>query len=96
MNWKIQPDAAEIFEFYDLLEAILLRVELNTHKITNAGEIEWSFGGRDIWVNIDGKQEVEILDTYVKLVDFQGYEYKLGFDGKEINEAETPEKKWWQ
>jgi hypothetical protein len=84
LNWNIEPDPAEIFEFYDLGDDLLLRGELNIHRIDSNGNIKWSYGGRDIWVNIDGKREVTVLDTEIKLIDFDSNEYVVNFEGKTI------------
>ena len=50
------------------------------------GDIKWSFSGKDIWVNIEGKQEVEIKDDRIKLIDFENNEYEIDFNGIEISE----------
>ena len=110
VNWNIVPDPAEIFEFYNLKDDILLRGELQIHRIDFNGEIKWSYGGTDIWVNIDGKQEITILEDKIKLVDFNHDEYVIDFDGNSIsnkpskiiteqNEITIPKKNdssWWK
>lgn len=81
VNWNIVPDFAEIFEFYNLENDILLRGELQIHRIDLNGRVRWSYGGKDIWVNIDGKPEVTILENQIKLIDFNHDEYLIDFDG---------------
>ena len=49
LNWNIQPDLSEIFEFYDLDKDYLVRGELSIHRINKDGQIIWSYSGRDIW-----------------------------------------------
>ena len=64
-------------------------VELASHEYYckgNGGDIKWSFSGKDIWVNIEGKQEVEIKDDRIKLIDFENNEYEIDFNGIEISE----------
>lgn len=83
-NWIIRPDIAEVFEFYDLENDFLLRGELCIHRIDRKGNVKWSFGGRDIWVNPDGEKEVTIEKDKIILVDFESNRYIINFDGIEI------------
>jgi hypothetical protein len=99
--WKIRPDTAEIFEFYDLDNDFLLRGELSMHRVDKLGKIKWQFGGRDIWVNIEEKKEVEILKDRIKLIDFESNEYEIDYNGNILayiqnNKQIAPTKKWWK
>lgn len=99
--WKIRPDTAEIFEFYDLDNDFLLRGELSIHRIDKSGNIKWEFGGRDIWVNIEGKKELEILQDRIKLIDFESNEYEIDYNGniladRQKNKQNVPTKNWWK
>ncbi|QNR24535.1 hypothetical protein [Croceimicrobium hydrocarbonivorans] len=85
LNWKLEPDLAEVFEFYDLDNDYLLRGELEIHRIDKAGNVKWSFSGADIWVNLEGRPEVEITENSIKLIDFKSDEYEIDFEGKELN-----------
>jgi len=71
LNWKIRPDMAEIFEFYDLENDILLRGEMGIHRIDLNGNIKWEFSARDIWINMEGKNEVNIEKNGIRLFDFE-------------------------
>jgi len=82
VNWKIRPDFAEIFEFYELENDLLLRGELGIHRIDLNGNVKWTFSGRDIWVNIDGKKELKIENKGIRLLDFESNEYLIDFDGQ--------------
>jgi hypothetical protein len=84
LNWKIRPDSAEIFEFYDLEDDILLRGETAIHRIDKKGNVVWNYGGRDIWVNIDGQNQIEINKDTIKLIDFESNEYWIDFNGKTL------------
>ncbi len=101
INWKIRPDMAEIFEFYDLEKDLLLRGEIGIHRIDLNGNIKWTFSARDIWVNMDGKEEVKIEDKGIRLFDFESNEYLINFDGEVLEDISIKEKniktrKWWQ
>ena len=84
LNWKLQPDMAEVFEFYDLENDYLLRGEVGIHRIKKSGQVKWTFSATDIWVNMEGRPEVEITENSIKLLDFNSDEYEIDFDGKEI------------
>lgn len=84
LQWKLEPDVAEIFEFYDLEDDYLLRGEVGIHRIDKLGKVKWTFTGKDIWLNMEGRPEVEINESSIKLVDFGSNEYEIGFDGKSI------------
>ena len=102
IKWKIRPDIAEVFEFYDLQDDFLVRGELAIHRIDKNGKIKWSYGGRDIWVNIEGKREVQIIDNKIYLTDFENNEYVINFDGQtledkpKINNQNKTINKWWK
>lgn len=89
-NWIIRPDMAEVFEFYDLEDDLLLRGEIEIHRIDKRGNVKWSYGGRDIWVNIDGKREVQILENTIRLTDFESNEYEIDFNGKTLSHKRRP------
>jgi hypothetical protein len=86
VNWAIRPDRAELFEFYDLEDDILVRGELEIHRVDKKGNILWSYGGRDIWVNIDGQKEIEINKDTLKLIDFESNEYWIDLNGKTLKD----------
>ncbi|MDY0217187.1 MAG: hypothetical protein RBS19_09545 [Bacteroidales bacterium] len=101
IEWKLRPDMAEVFEFYDLHDDYLLRGELEIHRITRNGNVKWSYGGRDIWVNIDGKKEVHIENDKIILTDFEGNVYVIDFNGQTLEDRpfvriKENRNKWWQ
>ena len=101
INWKIRPDVAEIFEFYELEDDILLRGELGIHRIDFKGNIKWTFSARDIWVNTDGKKEVKIEENAIRLFDWESNEYLIDFNGELIENKpfrvnKKTQTKWWK
>lgn len=101
IEWKLRPDMAEVFEFYDLRDDFLLRGELEIHRIDRNGNVKWSYGGRDIWVNIDGKKEVSIENDKIILTDFDSNVYKIDFNGQILVDGpfvktNKGRKKWWK
>ncbi len=84
IKWKVMPDAAALFEFYDLEDDFLLRGELGIYRIDKNGNVKWRYGGHDIWVNIEGKREVEIKNGKILLTDFSNNKYVINFDGETL------------
>lgn len=84
LDWIIRPDINEIFGFLDLNDDILLRGESQIHRIDKKGNVKWSFGGNDIWVNLEGKNELNIEENTIRLFDFESNEYLLNFNGVEL------------
>ncbi|OOV21031.1 hypothetical protein BXU11_17100 [Flavobacterium sp. LM5] len=100
LQWRREFDFATVFEFYKIENDFITRGELEIKRITRNGEIVWSFGGRDIWVNIEGKTELKIENDIIRLFDFESNEYLINFDGKLIEDnpkiiSKEPRKKWW-
>ena len=79
-------DSVTNFTIYKFKDDFIIHGELEIFRITQLGDIKWSFSGKDIWVNIEGKQEVEIKDDRIKLIDFENNEYEIDFNGIEISE----------
>jgi len=87
INWHTRPDHAEIYEFYDLQDDYLLRGEYAIHRIDKNGNVKWSYGGKDIWVNFDGKSEVIIESDKILLTDFDNNEYVINYEGKTLGHS---------
>jgi len=101
LQWQKEIDAFTNFSIYKLEEDFIIHGELEIFRITKEGEIIWRFGGRDIWVSIEGKNEITIENNTIRLFDFQSNEYVLDFDGNQIEDnprivPEQIKKKWWQ
>lgn len=99
--WHKEFDFATNFSFHKLEEDFIIYGEVEIFRITKKGEIIWRFGGRDIWINLEGKNPFSIESNKIRLFDFQSNEYVLDFDGNVIEDnsriIETQnKKKWWQ
>jgi hypothetical protein len=100
LQWKREFDYVTVFGFYKIENDFITHGELEIKRITRNGEIVWSFGGKDIWVNIEGKTELKIENDKIRLFDFESNEYLINFDGKLIDDnpkiiSKEPNKKWW-
>ena len=82
LRWKKEIDFITNFSINRLENDLILHGELEIKRITLEGEIVWSFGGRDIWVNIEGKPEFTIEEDKIRLFDFESNEYVIDFNGR--------------
>lgn len=91
--WHKEFDFATNFSFHKLKEDFIIYGEVEIFRITKNGEILWRFSGRDIWVNLEGKNPFSIESDKIRLFDFESNEYIIDFDGKELefNSKTTPE-----
>ena len=98
LNWMKQVDIATCFGIYKADNGLFTHGELLVTRLNTDGEIIWQQGLRDIIVNIEEKREQDefvMHDSYIKLMDFKGNKYQLGFDGKFIGEQLSEQQKRW-
>mgnify|MGYP003575076731 CR=1 FL=1 len=79
--WTFQPDQFDLFEFYSIEDDFLIRGETSVYRVDKAGNKVWDFSGKDIFVNMEGKNEVSINGDHILLTDINGDEYKLTYWG---------------
>lgn len=84
IRWNIRSEINDYFEFYDLEEDFLIRGELEIERISKSGVKIWTYGGRDVWVNIEKGNEVKIKENEIELTDFEGSKYYIDFNGKTL------------
>ncbi|KRD59257.1 hypothetical protein ASE40_13850 [Flavobacterium sp. Root935] len=99
--WHKEFDFATNFGIYKLEKDFIIYGEVEIFRITKEGEIVWRFGGRDIWVNLEGKNPFNIESDKIRLIDFESNEYVLDFNGKQIEDNQRVvlpkvKRKWWQ
>ncbi|PBI89630.1 hypothetical protein BSF41_21670 [Flavobacterium sp. ACN2] len=99
--WHKEFDQAANFALYKLEEDFIIYGEIGIFRITKEGEIVWSFWGRDIWVNLKGKNPFSVENDKIRLFDFESNEYILDFNGNLIEDnpiliPKRAQKKWWQ
>lgn len=82
LNWVIKADMATCFAIYQYKESYIIHGETEITRLDQSGAITWKVGARDIFVNNEHVcAEFEMHDEYIKLMDWQGYRYKLYYDG---------------
>jgi len=101
LAWHKEFDSHVNIAIHKLKDDIIIHGESEIFRITKAGEIVWSFGGRDIWLNVEEEPEITIENNTIRLFDFVSNEYVLDFDGNQIEDnpriiQEQIKKKWWQ
>ena len=84
LNWKIKPDEITSFRIFKIDNGYIIHGELQITRINNDGDIVWKQGGADIFVNPDGKDEIEITKDYIKVIDWENRVYKWDLNGKVI------------
>lgn len=84
INWKRQLDPATCFGIYEFENDFVVHGELEISRIDRKGNKIWDFSARDIFVTPDGKKSIEIDKDRIKLRDWDGYEYVIDGNGKEI------------
>jgi len=99
--FKKEFDSFANFSIYKLEEDILIHGELEIFRISKEGDVIWTFGGRDIWVNIEGKTELSIGNNTIRLFDFDSNEYVIDFNGNQVEDnprivSKEIKKKWWK
>lgn len=77
-------DMACNFGIYRIADGYIIHGEIEIKKLNLQFERIWSFGGRDIFVNPNGKKEFEIAENTIRLYDFENNYYEIDFDGKEL------------
>jgi hypothetical protein len=77
-------DMGANFAIYNLVTDFLVHGEMEIFRITKELDVIWQFSGADMWVNLNGKKEVQIFDNNILLTDFNDANYTLDFDGNLI------------
>ena len=84
LKWIKRFDPATCFGIYEFGNDFIIHGELQISKINKKGELKWDFGARDIFVLQNGGKAMTIDNDMIYLKDWEGYEYILDSNGKEI------------
>lgn len=84
LNWKKEFDMATCFSIYLFKNDFIIHGETQVTRIDGEGNEKWKFAARDIFVDPDGKECIEIRGAEIYLRDWQGYEYLLNEHGEEL------------
>ena len=83
-NWRKKLDMATCFGIYEFETDFIIHGELQVSRIDENGNEKWTFSGRDIFVNPNGKEEFKIKSDRIELTDWDNNLYILNADGIEI------------
>ncbi len=84
LSWVTETDWSSCFGIYKIMDGYIVHGELEISKLNKNGKIKGQFGGRDIFVTIDGSKSFEIKENYIEAKDWLNFIYKIDFNGKEI------------
>jgi len=84
LKWIKRFDPATCFGIYEFGNDFIIHGELQISRINKQGELKWDFGARDVFVLHDGSNAFKIKNDIIYLKDWEGYEYILDSNGKEI------------
>ncbi|SKC08420.1 hypothetical protein SAMN05660841_04125 [Sphingobacterium nematocida] len=86
LKWKIQADLATCFQIFKLQDGYIVHGEFEITKLDRDGNKKWEFGGLDIFVSADNKEEFKLESDGILLTDFSGKTYKIDFDGRLLSD----------
>ena len=69
-------------KLYKYKDSYIIHGEIEITRLDQSGRIIWQVSARDIFVNIENNEPTfKMLENYIELMDWQGYRYKLSYDG---------------
>jgi hypothetical protein len=80
--WTVNADLATCFQVFKVKSNYIIHGELLVTSLDAAGQINWQFGGVDIFVSNDGQEEFKMDLDGIVLTDFAGTKYKIDFSGR--------------
>ena len=86
LNWNKRIDPATCFGIYTYKGGLIVHGELQITRIGTNGDQKWTFGARDIFVTQDSTDSFKIKEDKIYLRDWEGFDYVLDENGKEIKE----------
>jgi hypothetical protein len=85
--WRVNADIATCFEIFAIPNGYIVHGELEITKLSKIGNIDWQFGGADIFVRQNIAGGFEIKESSIVATDWNNDVYEIGFDGELISEA---------
>lgn len=85
--WTARADLATCFQIFKFENNYIIHGELLVTSLDETGQINWQFGGADIFVS-DAGHEAFIMDSDgIILTDFAGTKYRIDFAGQLLWQA---------
>lgn len=82
--WRTQADDVTCFEIYKYQNDYIVHGEIYISRLDHNGEILWQQSGADIFMTIDGDDDLVITDNYILATDWDYKKYKFDFNGHSV------------
>ena len=79
--WNCEADYATCFGIHKIGEVIIVHGELQMSRIDLAGNILWTCGGADIFVDHNGISSLKFHDNFFEIDDFSENHYVISYGG---------------
>lgn len=88
LNWQKKNFTNIIsFELYE--NDLIVYDELEVARIDINGNDKWRFSGMDHFISYQGTENFIFCDEYIKMIDSNEVEYRISYDGEDINKINT-------
>ncbi len=84
LKWSKRLDPATCLGIHPYKSGFIVHGELQISRIDFNGNQKWTFGAHDIFVTEDGFDSFKINENKIHLKDWEGYDYIIDENGKEI------------
>jgi outer membrane protein assembly factor BamB len=82
--WRTKADDITCFEIYGYQDSYIIHGECEISRLDNDGNILWQQGGDDIFITLDGMDDLVITDNHIMATDWNNKKYKFDFNGRII------------
>ncbi len=84
LNWQ-KKSFTDIISFKLYENDLIIYDELEVARIDINGNDKWSFSGMDHFISYQGTENFIFCDEYIKMIDSNEVEYRISYDGEDIN-----------
>jgi len=83
LNWKTKIDDSSVFAIYKMHNDFIIHGELEISRIDKNGNIIWQNSGSDIFVTLDGNNDLKIIEDNIYVESWDGRKYKFDYNGND-------------
>lgn len=88
LRWKTQADSATCFAVFRHKDTYIVHGELEISKMDRKGTLLWQISGRDIFVDHEGRNALELHADHILATDWSGLRLTLDYDGNIIGSSQ--------
>jgi len=88
LNWQ-KKDFTDIFSLKSYKNDLIIYDELEIARIDINGNYKWRFSGIDHFISYQGTENFIFCKEYIKMIDSNEVEYRISYDGEDINKINT-------